>query len=399
MPLNVNIRSAFVPHDLRAPIAGAANGPLAGLAAAVKDMYGIEGYVSGGGSPEWLATHQPAAAHCPAVRKILNAGAHVIGKTVCDEFFFSVTGANAHYGTPVNPRAPERFPGGSSAGSASATASGACDFALGSDTGGSVRMPASFCGLYGIRPTHGRVDLSGAMPMAPSFDVAGWFAAGPGVFRKVGAVLLGGARAASAMQNLIFADDAFAEADAEVAALIEAALAAMAGELPKPKRERIAPEGLEAWREIFRLCQGHEVWKIYGDFIATNKPNLGPGVCERIALASKVTEREAETARAARARAREHIRAIVKPGTLLVLPTSPTISPRLDTPAAAQDAWRLRVIRMTSISGIGGLPQVTIPIGTLAGCPVGLSFIGWAGADEDLLDLAVRLARYCGMAA
>src|SRR5262249_56904588 len=129
-----------------------------------------------------------------AVHRLLERGAMVIGKTVCDEFFFSVTGANAHYGTPVNPRAPDRLPGGSSSGSAAATAAGACDLALGSDTGGSVRVPAAFCGIYGIRPTHGRIDLSGAMPMAPSFDVAGWVANGPGIFRPVGDVVLGRAR-------------------------------------------------------------------------------------------------------------------------------------------------------------------------------------------------------------
>jgi amidase len=390
------LRSAFVPHDLEAPVAGAAQGPLAGLTAAVKDMYDIAGYVAGGGSPDWLATHRPATKNCPAVQQILDAGATVIGKTVCDEFFFSVTGMNAHYGTPVNPRAVGRVPGGSSSGSASATAAGACDFALGSDTGGSVRMPASFCGLYGLRPTHGRVDLSGAMPMAPSFDVAGWFAGSPGVFRKVGAVLLGGKAAGGAIRNLVLVDDAFAESDPEVAAFVNAALEAMAGELPGPRRERVAPDGLEAWREIFRICQGWEIWKIYGDFITREKPKLGPGVRERIHLASAVTEEEGAKAAEARARARAHIRALVTPGTLLALPTSPTIAPRTDMPGPEQDAWRLRVIRMTSISGISGLPQVTIPVGTVAGAPVGLSFIGWENSDEVLLDLAVRLARYCG---
>ena len=179
-------RSAFVPHDLTEPVAGAADGPLAGLNAAVKDMYDIAGSRTGGGSPDWLAAQAPARAHAAAVRAILEGGATVIGKTVCDEFFYSVSGANAHYGTPINPRTPGRLPGGSSSGSASATAAGACDFALGSDTGGSVRVPAAFCGLYGIRPTHGRLDPSGMMPMAPSFDVAGWLASGPGVFRRVG---------------------------------------------------------------------------------------------------------------------------------------------------------------------------------------------------------------------
>ena len=186
--------SAFVPHDLARTLRGNGAGPLAGLTAAVKDMYDIAGARTGGGSPEWLATHEPAKTHAAAVARLLAAGADIIGKTVCDEFFFSLSGANAHYGTPVNVRAAGRLPGGSSSGSAAAVAAGACDIALGSDTGGSMRVPASFCGIYGIRPTHGRVDMAGAMAMAPTFDVAGWFASAPGTFRKVGAVLLDGRR-------------------------------------------------------------------------------------------------------------------------------------------------------------------------------------------------------------
>src|SRR4029077_21236147 len=165
-------------------------------------------------------------------------------KTVCDEFFYSVTGANAHYGTPANPRAPGHLPGGSSSGSAAATASGACDFALGSDTGGSVRIPASLCGVYGIWPTHGRIDFSGAMAMSPSFDVAGWFASGPGVFRAIAAVLLDGPCLRNTVRSLVILDDAFAEADGDVATLLRSALDMMADELPKPVGDRSAPVGL-----------------------------------------------------------------------------------------------------------------------------------------------------------
>jgi amidase len=399
MSTKIRARSAFVPHDIAAPIAGARDGPLAGLSAAVKDMYDIAGYRTGGGSPEWLATHKPTAANSPIVQKILDAGATIIGKTVCDEFFFSVTGANAHYGTPVNPRAPGRMPGGSSSGSASATAAGACDFALGSDTGGSVRMPASFCGLYGIRPTHGRVDLSGAMPMAPSFDVAGWFTNGPGVFCRVGSVLLQGERVAGGIENMVILDDAFAEAESDLAAVLGAALAAAAGELPRPRHETIAPEGLDAWREAFRVLQASEIWPIYGDFITREKPKLGPGVRERLQFASTVTKSDAAKANEVRRRARERVHALARPGTILALPTSPSISPLVDTPPEELEAFRFRVMRLTCISGHSGLPQVTIPIGTLAGCPIGLSFIGWAGGDEVLLDLTVKLSRYCGFAA
>ena len=240
--------SAFVPHDLTAPLSGAGAGPLAGLSAAVKDMYDIAGYRTGAGNPDWLDAQTPATSTAAAVVRILQAGATIIGKTVCDEFFYSVSGANAHYGTPINPRAPDRLPGGSSSGSASATAAGACDFALGSDTGGSVRVPAAFCGIYGIRPTHGRIDLSGAMPMAPSFDVAGWFANGPGIFRRVGEVILDRSPTPAPIENLIILEDAFEQADKNVAMLLRATLDDMTDALPKARSGRVASDGLDRWR-------------------------------------------------------------------------------------------------------------------------------------------------------
>lgn len=397
MPLR--IRSAFVPHDLKAPIKGAANGPLAGLSVVIKDMFDIVGERTGGGNPAWLAAQKPASKNAAVVQRLLDAGATITGKTVCDEFFYSIAGVNAHYGTPVNPRAPGRLPGGSSSGSASAAASDACDFAIGSDTGGSVRIPSSFCGLYGIRTTHGRVDIAGAMGMAESFDAVGWFANAPGIFRKIGPVLLGGTSTAADIARLVILDDAFAEADPEVAALIKDALAAMAAELPTPSYHRIAPDGLDTWREAFRVIQSREIWSVYGDFVTRVKPDFGPGVAERFAAAATVSEEMAAQARVMQERARDRIRGIAQPGTLLVLPTSPAIAPLTDAPHALHESFRLRAMRMTCIAGLSGLPQVSIPIGTIDGCPVGLSFIGWAGGDEALLDLAVRLSRYCGMTA
>jgi amidase len=395
----MRFRSAFVPHDISAPIAGAKSGPLAGLTAAVKDMYDIAGYRTGGGSPEWLEAHAPAAGNASAVQKTLDAGATVVGKTVCDEFFYSVSGANAHYGTPVNPRALGRLPGGSSSGSASATAAGACDFALGSDTGGSVRIPASFCGLYGLRPTHGRVDLTGAMAMAPMFDVGGWFASAPGVFRKVGAVLLGGEAMIEPVRQVIVLEDAFAQADPEVGALLRGFLQAAAAAVPQPSSGQLAPQGFDQWREIVRIVQAREVWKHYGAFVEKHKPRLGPGIKERIEFASTVSEKDAAALRREIPGAREHIRGAAKPGTILALPSAPCIAPPANDASAQQDSFRARVMRLTCISGISGLPQVSVPAGTISGCPIGLSFLGWAGGDEALLDLAVSLAKYTGASA
>jgi amidase len=389
----------FVPHDLKAPLKGAGNGALAGLTAAVKDMYDIAGERSGGGNPDWLANARPATAHAAAIAKILDAGATIVGKTICDEFFYSVAGMNAHYGTPANVRAPGRIPGGSSSGSAAAAAAGACDFALGSDTGGSVRIPASFCGLYGIRTTHGRIDTKGCMDMAPSFDTIGWLAGGPGVFRQVGRVLLGGEAKRIAIQALLIADDGFAEAEEGVVTLLRTALDRMKDALPKGEHVRIAPDGLDPWREAVRIIQAYEIWQVYGRFVEEKQPKFGPGVAERMKIASTITAAQADAARAVRAKARERILGLITPGTIVALPTAPSIAPLIDMPAAALESHRLQVMRLTCTAGLAGLPQVTIPAGTVSGCPAGLSFIGWAGADETLLELAVTLSPRCGIAA
>jgi amidase len=170
----------------------------------------------------------------------------------------------------------------------------------------------------------------------------------------------------------------------------------MSDTLPKPQPVRIAPGSLDPWRDAVRVIQAYEIWQVYGRFVTEKRPRLGPGVAERMQAASQITNAQVDTARNIHAAARDHIRSQVRPGTVVVLPTAPCIAPRLDTSPEAFDAYRTRVMRLTCIAGLGGLPQISIPIGTVDGCPVGLSFIGWAGGDEALLDLAVALARYCG---
>src|SRR5262245_19542165 len=280
----------FVPHDIKAPLKGAPSGPLAGLRVAVKDMYDIAGERTGAGNPDWLAQAKPASRHAAALEKLLAAGATVTGKTICDEFFYSVSGINAHYGTPTNVRAPGRIPGGSSSGSAAAAAAGACDIALGSDTGGSVRVPAALCGLYGIRTTLGRVDNRGAMDMSPSFDTIGWLSSVPGLFRRAGAVLLEGRSVYAPIEKLLVSDDAFAEADPPVAALLRDALLAMVGALSQPQNIRVAPDGLDGWRDVVRISQAHKIWQVYGGFVEDKHPRFGPGVEERMQIAAKVSQ-------------------------------------------------------------------------------------------------------------
>src|SRR5580704_12982829 len=210
---------AFVPGE-RFRIDGAAEGPLSGLTFAAKDLFDVAGHPTGGGNPDWARAHPIPTSHAWAVQTLLDAGADLIGKTITDEVSLGILGENPFEGTPQNPRAPGRVPGGSSAGSAAAVAAGLCDIALGTDTGGSVRVPSSFCGLYGIRPTHGRLDLTGMMSQAPTSDTTGWLAGDAATFARVSAVMLGETIPGALPTRLIVAGDAFALADPAVAAAL-----------------------------------------------------------------------------------------------------------------------------------------------------------------------------------
>ena len=195
-----------------------------------------------------------------------------------------------------------------------------------------MRIPASFCGLYGIRTTKGRIDTKGCMDMAPSFDTIGWFANSAGVFSNVGMVLLGGEPQRAAVSTLLIADDGFAQADDDVGALLRIALERMQHALPSPQHARLAPDGLDPWREAVRVIQAHEIWQVYGRFVEEKHPRFGPGVAERMKIASSITAAQAERARAVRAAAREHILSLIKPGTIVALPTAPSIAPLVDMP-------------------------------------------------------------------
>ncbi len=386
---------AFVPHNITEPIRGSGGGPLAGKTLVVKDLYDIAGRKTGNGNPDFYAWTEPATETAPTVQKLLDAGADIVGIAICDEFFYSLTGANAHYGTPKNVRAPGRLPGGSSSGSAAAVAAGLCDIALGSDTGGSVRIPAAFCGLYGLRPTHGRVDLTGGRAMAPSYDTAGWFANDVELFRTVGPVVLDGQTVAADIGRLLIAEDGFERADPAVADALRAVLDAAADVLPAAEPVTVAPDGLEPWSDAFRVIQASEVKVTNVPWVEEHQATLGPGIKERFAMAAAITDEETAAAQEARESARARMHALVPAGTVLCLPTAPVIAPKVDTPPDGLEFFRTNTLALTCIAGHAGLPQLTVPAAEVEGCPVGLSFIGWAGGDEALLDLAVKLAPFC----
>lgn len=377
---------AFCRHT-HVAVAGSGKGPLAGLTFGVKDIYDIAGHKTGFGSPDWLATHAPATHTAPVVASLLAAGADMLGKTQTDELTYSLNGENAHYGTPVNVNAPGRIPGGSSSGSAAAVAGGLVDFALGSDTGGSVRAPASFCGAYGMRPTHGRISLTGACALAKSFDTAGWFARNATVLERVGQVLLG-ADAPPAPGALLLAQDALALLDAKAVTALQPALARIAAVLGTPRPVTVSAEGLPQWFQAFRVLQGAEIHAQLGAWVAQAQPKLGPGVRERMAWVTTISAEDVTRAQVVREAVRRRMDELLAGGAVLVLPTVSDIAPLLNTPAADLDDFRARAMSLLCIAGLAGLPQVNLPLATARGCPLGVSLIAARGNDALLLALA-----------
>lgn len=364
------------------------DGPLAGTTFAVKDFFDVAGVPTGAGSPEWLATHGIPATNAPVVDLLLDAGARLVGKTQTDELAWSLNGENAHYGTPVNPAAPGRIPGGSSSGSASAVAGALVDFAVGSDTGGSVRLPASYCGIIGLRPTHGRIPIEGAVPLAPSYDTVGWFARDPELFARVGAVLLGKPAEFARPKRVLIAEDLFAAAGAEVTHALQQGIDRVVAVCGPGEQVSVAQGELAAWRNAFRLVQSSEVWEVHGAWIERVKPNFGPGVRDRFAAAAKLDPAEVAAAKELRAAIRGRMESLIDGDAVLVLPTAPGIAPVRAMPEPELDVFRARALELLCPAGHAGLPQISLPFGTLQGCPVGLSLTAARGRDDMLLDLA-----------
>lgn len=390
---------AFIPgpRAARAPLGA---GPLSGHALAVKDLFDVAGVVTSFGNPDWGRTHGPAEATAPVVLALLEAGASLVGKTKTVELAYGLTGENIWHGTPLNPRAPDRFPGGSSCGSAAAVASGQVDLALGSDTGGSVRIPASYCGLFGIRPSYGAVSLAGACALAPSLDTVGWFARSAGLLARVGDLLLPeGPRLG---QPWLRVEEVWSNAEPAVVAALAPAFDRLQNVFGEALTIHLLPEGLAATHEHFRAVQAQEVWATLGGWVARVEPSLSPAVAARFAMARTLSPEVAAEGRAFRLRLQARIRPLLNGGAVLVYPTSPCPAPLLTSSPAEQEAVRAATLGVTAIAGLCGLPEVTLPLGDVRVgedrvAPVGLSLVGAAGRDRALLALAREAAAVLGL--
>jgi amidase len=387
---------AFMPYP-PVPVAAAVGGPLKGLSLAVKDLFDVAGYPTGCGSPFKLAQSGVKAETAPGIRPLLEAGAWFCGKTHTDEIAWSLLGINAHFGTPVNPAAPDRVPGGSSSGSASAVAAGVADIGIGSDTGGSVRAPASFCGILGIRTSHGRIALDGAMALAPSFDTYGWFARDVGTFSRVADVMLGADTATlKGRPGLWVATDALAAVSPSAQAAFAEMLAVIEAGLGKAKPVTLGAASLAEQMEAFRVLQSAEVLQVHGGWFDTYHPPLSMGIPERFAYARSLTPGQIAQADALRARVRQHVDAILGANSVIALPSAPGAAPRLDLTPQAFDDYRKQAMELLNSAGMGGLPQVSIPLGRHEGAPFGLSLIGPRGSDRSLIALVAEIVQSVG---
>lgn len=374
---------------------GAASGPLAGTATVVKDLFEVEGHRAGAGNPDWLADAPIASQHAWAVQRWVDAGASVAGISHSDELAFSLSGTNVHYGTPLNPVAPERIPGGSSSGSVSAVASGLVDYALATDTGGSTRVPASYCGVFGIRPTHGRIPLDGAVGLAPHFDTVGVLARSGERLRTAAGVLLEPSAATTAtaeVSSLVLADDVLSLADPGTAGVVAAAAARLAAHLgvDLSRGELAGSATLAEWKSAFMARQLADIWATHGEWVTRRNPSFGPGVTTRMGDARAADPQRAVLAGHAGAEVRAAIDEILPPGGVLVFATASGPAPLVDLDAEAKGRLRGQTIGMTCLAGLGGLPAVSLPLAEIDGLPIGLCIVARPGDDELLLDVGAR---------
>lgn len=373
-------------------VSGRLLGPLTGLTFAVKDLFDLEGAPTGAGSPEYLARARPARRSARAVQECLDAGGKCVGKTVMDEFAYSIAGRSARYGSPLNAAAPERLAGGSSSGSASAVAAGLADFALATDTGGSTRCPASQCGLIGLRPTWGRGSLEGCRPLAPSFDTCGLLAKSMKAFRRAFAVLYGPDEGPlPARPRLLLPADAWAAVPQELCEVFSRPLSEARALWGKEEEARLSPCPLGRAAEAFRHLQAAEAWRSWGSFIERERPALGPGVRERFAFAREAASEDPRPWREERSRIKAFLDEELAGGGLLVFPTLPGPGPLRSASDADMERFRASAFALLSPAGLAGLPSLSLPLGTLQGAPVGLTLLGPAGCDEWVLRCGCEL--------
>ncbi|CAN6902629.1 unnamed protein product [Brassica oleracea] len=417
-----NDYGAFIEKSTISPRPSSSFPSLKDLTFAIKDIFDVEGRVTGFGNPDWLRTHSAATSTAPVVSSLLEAGATSLGITIMDEMAYSINGENAHYGTPVNPVASERVPGGSSSGSAVAVAAGLVDFSIaGTDTGGSVRVPASYCGIFGLRPSHGVVSTVGVTPMAQSFDTVGWFARDTATLKRVGCVLLQQPHLdATEPSQLIIADDCFKLCSVprellvlplvqsvdksfggntvinkvDLGAYIEEHVPSLKHFMTSETQREFCIPSLMALSSSMRMLQRFEFKMNHGEWVSLVKPEFGPGISERIEEAIRVSDEKIDLCRLVKTELLTALSTLLGDNGVLVIPTVPGPPPHLQADVVALESFRSRAFSLLSIAGVSGLCQVSIPLGLHENLPISVSLVATHGSDGFLLSLVDSLSEF-----
>lgn len=364
-------------------------GVLSGYSFVFKDLFDVEGYVTGAGNPQWLASHQPARSTSPLIIALLKQGAACVGRVQTDELAYSLNGQNIHYGTPVNPAAPDCIPGGSSSGSAVAVARGEADFAIGTDTGGSVRVPASYCGLYGLRPTLGKLDLSNCFELAGSFDTAGIFSRDLDLLRRVYEVLIAEPLNAESKHTLYLDDCLAGYLSKERLARLEKSCRDAGVELLRGDFLAQGKWQLSALSLLFRSIQGFEIIENHNDWLTQFGGSLDPAIVERVQWARGISREQYADAKTQQADFQQQLSGqLQETQALWVIPTTPSGPPALTMSGEALARYRSDLMGLTSIAGLCGFPQLHLPMQGLPEGPCGISLMGLPDQEAQLFSTA-----------
>lgn len=375
-------------------IEGSASGNLSNKTFVVKDYFDVEGFVTGAGSPAWQNTHAPAVSTAPVVTKLLNAGARLKGKACSDELALSLDGINPYFGTPINRQLPDRIPGGSSSGSASAVSCGFVDFGIGTDTAGSIRVPASYCGIYGFRPTHGAVDIDGVVPLGQSYDTVGWLTRDAELLYKVGEVLLEN-NSDDKITNAVLARNLFDLIPVEIGQHLLWASDSIFEHVKRSPDVEVTGYTLDICVSTFCIIRSCEAWRNYGQWLEEFDPIVSPTVMARLVEGRTISQEEEQVARKLKSELADYLDDLIARCGVIVLPTAWAMPPFRDTGADELLDNRKKNFRLTSLSIAAGLPQVSIPVEVSPGVKLGLSIIAGRHQDLALLELAKRISSTC----
>jgi amidase len=371
---------------------------LRGLGLAVKDLFHVAGLPTAAGNPTWLATHPIPQATSSVVNTLLDQGATFTGKTITDELAYSLNGQNIHYGTPINGANALRLPGGSSSGSAVAVATGRADIGLGTDTGGSIRVPASYNGLYGFRPSHGVISVDNMVALAPTFDTVGWMTRDLPTLSKVADVLLPAAASHAEVTGsnpvkLVYSSslNQNCQHGDKLQAML-ATLSASADFTLHDAQDWLNPSLLSSASHAFSVLQGAQIWATHGQWIEAHTPKFAADIAARFAWCASLDDKQILEAQTIQTQFTEMLAARITANSFIIIPTTPGPAPLIDSSSEWLNNYRQQLLNLTCIAGLGGLPQIHMPLAKDPSNPCGFSIIGTKYCDRDLFDLAFLIA-------